>query len=303
MSNKLFEKSNLLDALFFTESSLDPRLDFDFILKETESDVLSTIREAELDDFLSLYDVGLRLVIEIRDTLENARPVQITYLVLISKVTTLLVGIRKAIHSGLPDVFKCLFRPLTEAFDMLYVCLIDSDFLNKYGNLNELYDNNQFWIKNAKQKHIKPKIHRLLNKLGDATAQIKFFDERRKRQHEFFSESLHSSFNSAISTFFTPTINGDIPLNAYGNVTTAYPKLFQEVLDELQLFNYVLFQLCNVDSPEPFCPQPLIDNKVYQHLAIKYHILYDDFMPRLYDFVDEINTSLTNSLDEYKSQE
>lgn len=197
MENRgLIIESKLADLAFERNIKEPITKDFNFIFAETEQNLSEVMSEFNLDNYMELYDVALNLLIETRIRLDELMPNyndQVTFLMLISKATTLMIGIRKALTSGLPDVFKCLFRPLTETMDMFYVCLINEEFYNEFGNSKELYDNNEFWYKKARYKSLKPKIRTLMLRISDNEELFSYFNERRESQTKFLSESLHSS--------------------------------------------------------------------------------------------------------------
>ena len=168
MHSKLKSESISGDLNFENATGIHIRRDFDAKLKEIEEEVLLTIADASLDDYLELYDVGLNLIMGARSILEKQLSTSndhLPYLIIISKITTLMVALRKMIHSGLPDAFKCIFRPLTESFDMFYVSLIDEEFRLSYANITEMYDNSEFWYKMLGTSVLSPKYTRCLQML------------------------------------------------------------------------------------------------------------------------------------------
>lgn len=74
-----------------------------------------------------------------------------------------------------------------------------------------MYDNNEFWYRNALYDRIKSKIHRMFTDVSGKEDQFNFYNTKRKEQQKFLSESLQSSFNAAFATYFTPTIKGELP--------------------------------------------------------------------------------------------
>lgn len=183
MNPNLLNESITGDRNFEYSTGIQIRRDFDAILESSEKEILTTMNEFSFDDYLELFDVGLNLTIEVRSILDATTPTdqdQLPYLILSAKITNLLIALRKILRAGLPDAFKCLFRPLTEAFDTFYVCLVDTDFRQAYGNISEMYDNNEFWYKNAKYDRIKSKIHKMFTDASGTEDQFNFYNEKEK---------------------------------------------------------------------------------------------------------------------------
>lgn len=294
MHSNLKSESISGDLNFENATGIHIRRDFDAKLKEIEEEVLLTIADASLDDYLELYDVGLNLIMEARSILEKQLSTSndhLPYLIIISKITTLMVALRKMIHSGLPDAFKCIFRPLTESFDMFYVSLVDEEFRLSYANITEMYDNSEFWYKNARYERIKSKIHKMFTDASGTEDQFNYYNEKRKTQQKFLSESLHSSFNAAFATYFTPRINGDMdpPLNEYGNVTSAYPSMLLNVLEEVSIFNFVIYHVCSTKNiSSNINIEAFLDNEAFKYHSVKYADLFDRYVPALNEIVNLI---------------
>lgn len=90
---------------------------------------------------------------------------------------------------------------------MFYVCLVDIDFLTTYGNGKELYDNNEFWYKNARYEKIKPKVHKMFTAISQSEDQF-ITTMKGEDQSKFLFESLHSSFNAAFELSSPPQLMG-----------------------------------------------------------------------------------------------
>ncbi|MBY0118351.1 hypothetical protein [Paenibacillus xylanexedens] len=294
------------DKNFEHATGITIRENFDSILKFSEEAILSTMSEFALDESLELFDIGLRLCVEVRSILDEAISIHqdhLPYLVLSSKIVNLMIAIRKIIRAGLPDAFKCIFRPLTESIDTFYVCIVDKDFRQAYGNVSEMYDNNEFWYRNAKYDRIKSKIHRMFTDASGIEDQFNFYNTKRKEQQKFLSESLHSSFNAAFATYFTPTIKGELPLKEYGNVTTAYPAMVLNLLEEISIFNYVLHHVCVTKRISSDIQSDIFTNsRAFMYLSSKYADLCDRYLPLLNETKNSILEELTHAKDQLSKQ-
>jgi len=192
-----------------------------------------------------LFDVGISLVVEIHKVCkENAigDKNKFVYASLTSKMVSQLLSIRKLLYSGLMDGVKCLIRPFQEALEIFFSCLINKEFASKYGEVDKLYNNNKFWYKNISKNKLDKYMNQIFDTLEFSSAARGYYFSRRKDSVKFLSESIHSSFNSAFTTFQMIPISGDNADNLWGKITTAYPNCIYELLIDITLLNTIFFR-------------------------------------------------------------
>lgn len=241
-----------------------------------------------------LFDSALALYQSVLEIFKEAAAKDnedITYLVLSSKIFSLMLGMRKLLYAGHTDSYKCLLRPLLESHDTFYTSLVNSDFSKEYGNITSLYDNNDFWYRKGKGNKIKKFIHQLYRILGADTDFISDFDDRRENQQRYLSESLHSSFNASFSTYFTPTLDGDMR-HMYGDVTVSYPLLILNTIDEASHFHHILKAVCEKDDLLNLSFAPYFkENVLYNYRFDKFALLYQAYRPALFELKEETNAA------------
>ncbi|MGX4583051.1 hypothetical protein [Paenibacillus chitinolyticus] len=238
-NSSIREVTRLSDAIFHEEYGINPQMDLDNILKTKEYESKELIHQ-HVDDQMVLYDRGLQAIINVHEILEDLHQTthqHFTFLVLSGKICTTLIAIRKMLETGLLDAAKCLNRSLIESIDLFYTSLINPDFNANYGNTKELYDNNEFWYENINRGKLKKEIKKLFETLGSAPELIEHFNQRRKDQQDFLSNSIHSSFNSTMSNYVMMKIDfSGFSSDIFGKVTTGYPNILNKLLDEMYLY-------------------------------------------------------------------
>lgn len=204
------------------------------------------IIDKELDDFFVLLDLGISVVIEMHKICEGnalGDGKKFVYIGLTSKMISQLLSIRKLLYSGLMDGVKCLIRPFQEALEIFFSCLINEEFASKYGAVDNLYDNNKFWYNNISKNKLDKYLDEIFDTLKYTEIQSKDYYSRRKFFMKLLSESIHSSFNSSLATYFMPNIYREINTdNIWGKITTAYPNEMYELLYDISLLNNIFFR-------------------------------------------------------------
>lgn len=291
----------IYDKTFQEVTGIDPSLDFSEILKHREEVIIKPSLEKHLRDAIVLFDSSLAVfqsVFEIFKYATEKDNENITFLVLSSKIFSLMLGMRKLLYSGSADSYKCLLRPLLESYDTFYTSLVNSDFSKEYGDITALYDNNEFWYKKGKGNKIKKFIHELYRNLGADNDFIKAFDDRRDHQQRYLSESLHSSFNASFSTYLTPTLDGDLR-HMYGDVTVAFPNLLLDTIDEASHFHYILHTVCENESLLNLSFITYFkENKLYNYRCDKFAHLYQDYRPALAELQEETTAVLRQAYED-----
>lgn len=240
---------------------------------------------------MALLDLGLKCIVEMHNlfVVTNEKSIKhFSHLVLTAKMSSLLVAMRKMLYSGLVDAVKCINRPFIETIDLFYVCLINTDFSKKFGNTQEMYDNTAFWHKNISKGKLKNDIHKLFLLLSSNEQYLKNFDERRKSQQNFLSNSLHGSLNSAFSNYAMISLDlSGYSTDVFGKVTTAYPNLLLSLLEDINL----LLQIMDLAFQKKL---PILqDINLKKHTLYFYHsnnfeILYANNVIKFSNHADEI---------------
>ncbi|AHV98969.1 hypothetical protein [Paenibacillus sabinae] len=283
--------AHLYDDAFYKTTGINPIINYSEVLQKHGEKILESLNK-HLQDGLVLFDSSLQLIETIYKTFESdakSNHENITFLVLSSKIFSLMLGMRSVLFSGSSDSYKCLLRPLLESFDTFYTSLINPDFSKEYGNTTEVYDNNDFWYRKGKGNKIRKYIHQLYRVLGADDEFVAEFDNRREYQQRFLSESLHSSFNAAFSTHFTFNLDGELK-HMYGDVSIAYPALLLETIDEISNFGYILNALCQDDELLSLSfIQSFRENVLFNYYCDRFALLYQTYRPQLAELKENTN--------------
>lgn len=297
---RLVELSAELDAIFSSQQNILLPKSIEDSLFEREKET-STMAIEHLESAIALYDIGLQALISFHKAFEQAQDknrTDFSYVVLTAKICSLLLAIRKMLMSGMVDASKCLMRPLFETVDIFYVCLIDTEFSKRYGNIDQIYDNKKFWSQNINANKTKQNIRNLFIKLEIENAHIKSFFKSREASQDFLSNSLHGSFNSAFSNYMTYELDGSgLSKNIFGKVTVAYPRLLISLLNEMLTILQVidLSSKKNLDSLYYF---KKIDCSVFEYYLSKYENLFPMYINEIVNFYEENNVALLSGYGE-----
>lgn len=210
-----------------------------------------------------------------------------TYIVLSANVVNLLLGIKDNLHNGLPNCAKILFRPLIEAIHVFQASLYDEDLKEGFMNL-EMYDNNNFYFENFSKGKLFKKCTEFYKSLGIDEAKINYLTERNKSITKFLSESVHSSYNAAFSSFITATIDYDISDNHLGKITLAYPKILSLLIEEIVAYNtvYKTYIEKNKDKFDVNSPEFKLYNLYSDRFDTLTALYLDDFFAK----IEKVNT-------------
>ena len=289
------------DKDYLKGNSFNPRINLDHILKIQNKKLSKTLNE-NLEDHLVIYDEGLKLIISIHELCKShllQKNYASSFVVLSAKMVSLMLGIRQMIHSGLSDCMKNLNRPLIESFDTFQACLINQELNNAFSNTNEMYDNNDFFWKNFAKGKLNKECNKLYEKLEIEKDIIKYIEERKKLIKSYLSESIHSSFNAAFSSYLMMTIDFNISSDIYGKITTGFPRLLISLIEEISIFNTIFKLSLDKNISKDFLGienQPTYKN--YEFYQNKYGALCEIFLEKLEnDFIE-----MSNQINEIKNQ-
>ena len=273
----LSSQSKDIDEIFSKKTKIDTNQNIDKILDSKYKECKQILND-NLDDYLSLYDDGLKLIIRIHELTKKNHldnKMGLTFVVLSSKIVTLMIGIRKMIYSGLSDSLKNLNRPLIETIDIFYASIINKDLSDSFSKVDELYDNNKFYWENFSKDKLSKQCNKLFCEISMTDEYIEFLNERRKKLKSFFSESIHSSFNSAFSNYTMFTLDFDFSDNYYGKVTTAYPSILMTLIEEIYIFSNVFYISLDKKISEDFVNIEMHNvDPLYFHFHTKFDYLY-----------------------------
>lgn len=255
----------------------------------------------ELGEFIDMFDIGIQSLVEIHHAyslLHESSKEHFAHIVLTAKVCTLLLAIRKLLKAGMVDACKALHRSLIETVDLLYVCIQNPDFASRYANTKEMYNNKDFYKRNIKDKRLQQDIRQLFNTLGVEPQEIRNFFKQRESSQEFLSNSLHGSFNAAFSNYMMFNLDfSDISRNLFGKVTTAYPAVLKQLLEEMLNLIHVFKNA--IDKKMPTVPTYLSDSlKRFFHFSECYTLYYENNISQLASWINDINNVLTTNLEQ-----
>lgn len=294
-TKRVREVSAEIDHKFIelTGSRADKEIELELVRKQHEcAEIISN----ELDDFIVILDDGINLIIKIHEVCESVHSETkngFSFVVLTAKMVSLLLGIRKMIFSGLVDCAKSLYRPLIETIDIFFACLGNEDLSTSFGKKNEMYNNSKFWSEKLAYGKVNKEISQLFNRLEVNGNYMEYFDQKRKYQKSFLSNSIHSSFNSSFVNYIMCTLDGKYSQDLFGKVTTAYPKLLFSLLEDINLVNQVFYLVIAMKK----CSELDIfdldnDDMQYRHFQMKYDYLYSTNFLRLHDICEEYSSAL-----------
>jgi hypothetical protein len=287
----LAEISQRLDTTFFELTGIElPTSELERQLNEKEAELRPLIQN-NLADGIMLYDIGVCTLIEIHNifvTLNKETKEHLSYVVLTAKMCTLALSIRKMLMAGMVDSLKCLQRPLLETVDLFYACLINTDLSKMYGNTSGLYDNKEFWKRNLKDRKLMIDIRNLFRTLEADNDAVRQFFRRRTDAQEFLSNSLHGSFNAAFSNYMMINIDfSGVSTDIFGKVTTAYPKILLDLLQEI----LIVIETVEVSIMKRIPSLKALDVskfQIYRHYSFKYQELYLAVIPKVVEMKGEI---------------
>ncbi len=244
-----------------------------------------------LQDYFMLLDFGISVMESIHNLFDAQ---QFTYKCITAKMTEQLLSMRILLYHGQMDSVKSIYRAFHEMMEIFFACLIDADFANSYGNLEEPYDNNEFWRTQINGNKLDKYIHKLFDEIGYTKDHKKAYFKRRDGSKLFLSETVHSSFNSASTAYIMTTIDGDISDALYGKITTAYPNGIYEILMDICIINTVVMAMYDSDKFNLFWKEKIrtTDISDYFYFSRGYDTMCNIYSQSLYERVEEILTQL-----------
>ncbi|NUY82709.1 hypothetical protein HUK80_17535 [Flavobacterium sp. MAH-1] len=268
---------------FVSATKLNPRINIEGNLKSRKNK-LSKLLHENLQDYLDLYDEAIRLTICSHELFKEHFPEKSTpsFVVLTAKMVTLMLGIKQMLEAGFSDCVKNLERPLIEANEVFFACLIDPELSKSFSSTSALYDNDKFYWENFSKGKLDKQCQKLYEKIELKKEDIENLNLRKSALKKFLSESIHSSFNAAFSSYLMMSIDFKIEDNIYGKVTTAYPRLLISLIEETHLFNNLL----NDALDKKVCPElegieTLNSYKLYKFYNEKFHLLFHTYYLKL----------------------
>lgn len=299
-------QSKKLDKAFKRNFGLKGWVEIDNKL-ESQFKKNKKILDKELESYLALFDDGLNLIIQIHEVCKSTHQENksgLSFLVLSSKLITLLIGIRKMIYSGLPDCIKNLQRPFIETIDVFFACIINDKLNESFSSTNELYDNNDFYWKHFSKDKLPTEYKKLFEKLSITPDYIQFLIDRRKKQKSFLSESIHSSFNASFSNFIMTDLNFEFSESYWGKITSAYPMMLMNLIQDIYIFDQIFHIVIEQKINQNFDTIEISQlNPLYLHSHFKYEALYNDNWESLYKVAESYPNFLNEAIEKIKKQE
>lgn len=264
---------------------------------ELNNSALNEIIERELQDYFSLLDLGISAIVEMHYICKEK---EFVYASITAKLAGQLLSIRTLLRQGQMDAVKSIYRPFQEMMEIFFACLIDKDFVQKYGNPNVMYDNNDFWRNNINGNKLDPYINRIFDELDYPRESKKEYFKRRENSRKFLSETLHASFNSTFSAYLMFTLDMKFSDNIFGKITTAYPMAMYELLSDICLLNALFFLAVDTGKAHAFSKSDIKgpDKLNYNHFMKAYDTVYELYYQDLYKKAYDINENL-HALHEY----
>jgi hypothetical protein len=299
ISNK-FEKEN---SQVFKEN---PRIKIETNLKSKSTKLAKTLSE-KLDDQLVIYEEGIKLIISLHKICEqhnlNNNHAPSSFVVLSAKMVSLLLGIRQMTLQGFSDCVKSLNRPLIESFEVFQACLIDNKLNASFSNTDEMYDNNKFYFENFSKGKLDKHLSKLYEDIALEKENIQYLETRKKALKTFLSESIHSSFNAAFSSYLMMTVDFDIDDSLYGKITTAFPRMLLALIEDIYIFNNIV----KLSIEKNVCPEleQISTQKgyeLYNFYSTKYDLLCNLYFEKMQDdvstytkFIDDVKKAFENN--------
>lgn len=261
----------------------------------------SMIKE-ELQDYFSLLDLGITVMTEIHNVCKEKN---FLYACVSAKLVTQLLSMRLLLLQGYMDSVKPIYRSFHEMMEIFFACLIDKEFAEKYGKIDELYDNHDFWKENINGNKLDKYVHKLFDALDYPKEAKKEYFKRRKQSAEFLSQSVHAMLNSAFSNYLMTTMDAELSSNVYGKITTAYPLMMYEILYDINMLNAIFFRVIDEEKSFSFKPEDVTGTKWlrYHYYVQLYDTVYDLYYQELYKKAYDINDALKEAYKIVKEME
>jgi len=291
-----------LDNVFRKTTGINPVMNLDKILNQNlikNKKLLST----KMEDYLLVFDEGIKTIIRIHELckqnqIDNNKK-GFSFTVLTAKLVTLSIGIRQMLYSGFVDCTKNLYRPFIETIDVIFACLVNPDLNNSFAKINEIYDSNDFYWKNFAKNKLEKDHLKLFKKIKITDDYINYIIERRKSQRSFLSESIHVSFSSSMANFLMSTIDWKMSDNYYGKITTAYPQLLMQIIEEIYLYNQIFFKTIDQKISPDF--EHVKIDLLTDHYYRKFDSLYTLYCKPLYEKAEDFTKVFREIQDDLKN--
>ncbi|MCI9465486.1 MAG: hypothetical protein HFI48_16790 [Lachnospiraceae bacterium] len=273
---------------------------------ESNNSALNKVIERELQDYFSLLDLGISVIVEMHYICKSK---EFVYTSITAKLVSQLLSIRTLLKQGQMDAVKSIHRPFQEMMEIFFACLIDKDFAQKYGNPNVMYDNNDFWRKNINNNKTDKYINRIFDELNYPNRSKKEYFKRRENSRKFLSETLHASFNSTFSSYLMFTLDMEYSDNIFGKITTAYPMAMYELLSDICLLNAIFFLAVDTGKAHAFSKSDIVgpDKLNYNHFMkaydTVYELYYEDLYKKAYDIYEKLHVLYKYFLKEEAKEE
>lgn len=256
----------------------------------------------ELHDYFSLLDLGITALEEMHNVCKEK---SFLYACLSGKMVSQLLSMKILLQQGMMDGVKTINRAFYEMIEIFLACLIDKDFAEKYGKIEELYDNNKFWKNEVNNNKLDKYLNKIFDDIGYPKESKKEYFKRRDSAKAFLSESVHGMINSAVSAYLTITLDGKVSTNIYGKITTAYPMMLYQLLTDICLVNAIFFLVVENEKAFAFKKDDLVGEKwlKYHYYMKLYDEVYDFYYQDLYKNAYDIGQQLKQAYEYIKQLE
>ncbi len=220
------------------------------------------------------------------------------FLLLLCRIFSLTVAIRKLIVTGLDDAARPLIRSLLETTDLAVVTLVDEEFAKNYTCVESDLDEDDFWKKNVGYGKIEQRVKQIMTNAGLGDDELASYLEGRKCSKKWLSPDVHACFSSAISAYGRPPITdpGAIALSVLGSVSIYSFSLLGIVIAEIYHFGWVVVRHTTLEvKPLSFCGT--VPEEIQQSLVAAFLTLEETFMSHHEELITQATLS-QNSDDE-----
>lgn len=260
------------------------------------------IIDGELQDFFALLELGITAMVKLHAVCEKN---SFLYACVSGKMVSQLLSMRILLYQGMMDSVKVINRAFHENMEIFFACLIDKQFADEYGKLEEGYNYAEFWKNHISNNRLDKYIHKLFDAIGYSKETKKEYFKRRDASKAFLSESVHGTFNSANTSYMMLTLDGEISTDVFGKITTAYPGMLYELLTDICILNVAFYAAVDEGKSPTFTKADTVSQEwlEYQHYMKMYDYIYDIYQQDLYQKRCEVMDFLNKLYQHVKAME
>lgn len=233
------------------------------VLKRLEEVAVENHDDASryLSTYLSILNETLHFLLQLEKIVSEIRDLygydektpSFCFAMVLARVISLTVAIRKLILLGLEDPARVVARSLVESLDLAIVTAGDNEFANSFFGDHGHNDGKTFWEKNIGYGNIYKKIKPILKSIGIPDTEIENTLSHLRNAKNILSSSVHSSVETTFRCMFVPSLGnpGLCAQSSLGHISSHSPGLCSFVIMEVYRFSCIIIKLVTSLPPPP----------------------------------------------------